>query len=226
MHRFAVLFYALLHLKPKKQLHVLKSINLKVHKNEIISIEGSSGVGKTTLLKIIGTLEKPDSGEILFQNKNITNLNSLELQNFRNNNIGFIFQFHHLMPEFTALENICIPAYLKKKNKKEAEKKALELMDFLKIKSQKNSFPEYMSGGEKQRVAIARALINSPDVILADEPSGNLDTTQSIEIYNLFNSLRTTFNQTFIIVTHDKELSKLTDKKITLKDGEIIKNGI
>ena len=212
--------------KSYKELHVLKNINLKVHKNEIIAIEGSSGVGKTTLLKIIGTLEKPDSGEIIFQNKNITNLNKLELQNFRTNNIGFIFQFHHLMPEFTALENICIPAYLKKENKKETEKKALELMDFLKIKSQKNSFPEYMSGGEKQRVAIARALINNPDIILADEPSGNLDTTQSIEIYNLFNSLRTTFNQTFIIVTHDKELSKLTDKKITLKDGEIIKNGI
>ena len=208
--------------KSYKDLHVLKNINFKVQKNEIIAIEGSSGAGKTTLLKIIGKLEQPDSGEIVFQNKNITNLNSLELQNFRNKKIGFVFQFHHLMPEFTALENICIPAYLKNKNKKEVQLKALELMDFLNIESRKNAFPEYMSGGEKQRVAIARALINNPEMILADEPSGNLDTTQSMDIYNLFNSLRNKFNQTFIIVTHDKELSKLTDKTIILKDGKII----
>ena len=208
--------------KSYEELHVLKNIDLKVQKNEIIAIEGSSGAGKTTLLKIIGKLEKPDSGKIIFQNKNITNLNKLELQNFRNKNISFIFQFHHLMPEFTAIENICMPAYLSYKNKKETKEKALELMDFLKIKGRKNAFPEYMSGGEKQRVAIARALINNPDVILADEPSGNLDTTQSIEIYNLFNSLRKKFNQTFIIVTHDKELSRLTDKTILLKDGKII----
>ena len=208
--------------KSYKDLHVLKNINFKVQKNEIIAIEGSSGAGKTTLLKIIGKLEQPDSGEIVFQNKNITNLNSLELQNFRNKKIGFVFQFHHLMPEFTALENICMPAYLKNKNKKEVQLKALELMDFLNIESRKNAFPEYMSGGEKQRVAIARALINNPEIILADEPSGNLDTTQSMDIYNLFNSLRNKFNQTFIIVTHDKELSKLTDKTIILKDGKII----
>ncbi len=208
--------------KSYKDLHVLKNINFKVRKNEIIAIEGSSGAGKTTLLKIIGKLEQPDSGEIVFQNKNITNLNSLELQNFRNKKIGFVFQFHHLMPEFTALENICMPAYLKTKNKKEVQLKALELMDFLNIESRKKAFPEYMSGGEKQRVAIARALINNPEMILADEPSGNLDTTQSMDIYNLFNSLRNKFNQTFIIVTHDKELSKLTDKTIILKDGKII----
>ena len=208
--------------KSYKDLHVLKNINFKVQKNEIIAIEGSSGAGKTTLLKIIGKLEQPDSGEIVFQNKNITNLNSLELQNFRNKKIGFVFQFHHLMPEFTALENICMPAYLKNKNKKEVQLKALELMDFLNIESRKNAFPEYMSGGEKQRVAIARALINNPEMILADEPSGNLDTTQSMDIYNLFNSLRNKFNQTFIIVTHDKEHSKLTDKTIILKDGKII----
>ena len=208
--------------KSYKDLHVLKNINLNVQKNEIIAIEGSSGAGKTTLLKIIGKLEKPDSGDIIFQNKKITNLNSSELQNFRNKKIGFIFQFHHLMPEFTTLENICMPAYLKNKNKKEIEEKALELMSFLKIENKKTAFPEYMSGGEKQRVAIARALINSPDMILADEPSGNLDTIQSVKIYNLFNSLRKKFNQTFIIVTHDKELSKLTDKTIFLKDGKII----
>ena len=172
--------------KSYKDLHVLKNINFKVRKNEIIAIEGSSGAGKTTLLKIIGKLEQPDSGEIFFQNKNITNLNSLELQNFRNKKIGFVFQFHHLMPEFTALENICMPAYLKTKNKKEVQLKALELMDFLNIESRKKAFPEYMSGGEKQRVAIARALINNPEMILADEPSGNLDTTQSMDIYNLF----------------------------------------
>ena len=208
--------------KSYKDLHVLKNINLNVQKNEIIAIEGSSGAGKTTLLKIIGKLEKPDSGDIIFQNKKITNLNSSELQNFRNKKIGFIFQFHHLMPEFTTLENICMPAYLKNKNKKEIEEKALELMCFLKIENKQNAFPEYMSGGEKQRVAIARALINNPDMILADEPSGNLDTIQSVKIYNLFNSLRKKFNQTFIIVTHDKELSKLTDNTIFLKDGKII----
>jgi len=208
--------------KSYKDLHVLKNINLNVQKNEIIAIEGSSGAGKTTLLKIIGKLEKPDSGDIIFQNKKITNLKSSELQNFRNKKIGFIFQFHHLMPEFTTLENICMPAYLKNKNKKEIEEKALELMCFLKIENKQNAFPEYMSGGEKQRVAIARALINNPDMILADEPSGNLDTIQSVKIYNLFNSLRKKFNQTFIIVTHDKELSKLTDNTIFLKDGKII----
>ena len=208
--------------KSYQELHVLKNIDFKVNKNEIITIEGSSGAGKTTLLKIIGKLEKPDSGKIIFQEKDITKLASSSLQNFRNNNIGFIFQFHHLMPEFTALENICIPAYLKNKNKKETEQKALELMNFLKITSQKNSFPEYMSGGEKQRVAIARALINNPDMILADEPSGNLDTVQSKEIYNLFDNLRKEFNQTFVIVTHDKELANMSDKKIILKDGKII----
>ena len=208
--------------KSYKELHVLKDINFKVQKNEIIAIEGSSGAGKTTLLKIIGKLEQPNSGKIIFQNKNITNLNSLELQTFRNKNIGFIFQFHHLMPEFTALENICMPGYIKYKDKKKIKEKALELMSFLKIENQKNAFPEYMSGGEKQRVAIARSLINNPDIILADEPSGNLDTIQSMEIYNLFNSLRKKYNQTFIIVTHDKELSKLTDKTVFLKDGKII----
>lgn len=208
--------------KTYKTHHVLKDINLKVHENEIIAVEGSSGAGKTTLLKIIGKIENPDSGKVIFENKNITNLNSSELQTFRNKNIGFIFQFHHLMPEFTALENICMPGYIKYKDKKIIKEKALELMSFLKIENQKNAFPEYMSGGEKQRVAIARSLINNPDVILADEPSGNLDTIQSMEIYNLFNSLRKQYNQTFIIVTHDKELSKLTDKTVFLKDGKII----
>ncbi len=208
--------------KSYQELHVLKDIDFKVNKNEIITIEGSSGAGKTTLLKIIGKLEKPDSGKIIFQEKDITKLASSSLQNFRNNNIGFIFQFHHLMPEFTALENICMPAYLKNKNKNETEQKALELMNFLKITSQKNAFPEYMSGGEKQRVAIARALINNPDMILADEPSGNLDTVQSKEIYNLFDNLRKEFNQTFVIVTHDKELANMSDRKIILKDGSII----
>lgn len=208
--------------KSYHQVYVLDDINFKVTKNEIIAIEGSSGAGKTTLLKIIGKIEKPDAGNIMFKEKNITKLDSKKLQKFRNNNIGFVFQFHHLMPEFTALENICMPALLSNRDKIETQKKALELMNFLKIEKKQNSYPDFMSGGEKQRVAIARALINNPDLILADEPSGNLDTKQSKEIYNLFNSLRKEFDQTFIIVTHDKELSKMSDKKIVLKDGKII----
>mgnify|MGYP001398036163 FL=1 len=208
--------------KSYNQVYVLDDINFKVTKNEIIAIEGSSGAGKTTLLKIIGKIEKPDAGNIMFKEKNITKLDSKKLQKFRNNNIGFVFQFHHLMPEFTALENICMPALLSNRDKIETQKKALELMNFLKIEKKQNSYPDFMSGGEKQRVAIARALINNPDLILADEPSGNLDTKQSKEIYNLFNSLRKEFDQTFIIVTHDKELSKMSDKKIVLKDGKII----
>ena len=204
------------------QVCVLDDINFKVKKNEIIAIEGSSGAGKTTLLKIIGKIERPDGGNIIFKEKNITKLDSNNLQKFRNNNIGFVFQFHHLMPEFTALENICMPALLSNRDKTETKKKAIDLMNFLNIEKKQNSYPDFMSGGEKQRVAIARALINNPDLILADEPSGNLDTKQSMEIYNLFNSLRKEFDQTFIIVTHDKELSNMSDKKIILKDGKII----
>ena len=204
------------------QVCVLDDINFKVKKNEIIAIEGSSGAGKTTLLKIIGKIERPDGGNIIFKEKNITKLDSNNLQKFRNNNIGFVFQFHHLMPEFTALENICMPALLSNRDKTETKKKAIDLMNFLNIEKKQNSYPDFMSGGEKQRVAIARALINNPDLILADEPSGNLDTRQSMEIYNLFNSLRNEFDQTFIIVTHDKELSNMSDKKIILKDGKII----
>lgn len=207
--------------KSFKDEKVLKNINLKVNKSEIIAIEGKSGAGKTTLLKIIGKLEDPDSGIIYFNNQNITLLNNKELQIFRSNTIGFIFQFHYLLPEFSALENICMPAYINKKQTKETFQKALELMRILNIESKKNSFPEQMSGGEKQRVAIARSLINNPDIVLADEPTGNLDSIQSIELYNLFNSLRKKLNQTFLIVTHDKELSKLTDRKLYLKDGEI-----
>lgn len=207
--------------KSFKDEKVLKNINLKVNQSEIIAIEGKSGAGKTTLLKIIGKLEEPDSGIIYFNNQNITLLNNKELQIFRSNTIGFIFQFHYLLPEFSALENICMPAYINKKQTKETFQRALELMRILNIESKKNSFPEHMSGGEKQRVAIARSLINNPDIVLADEPTGNLDSIQSIELYNLFNSLRKKLNQTFLIVTHDKELSKLTDRKLYLNDGEI-----
>ena len=207
--------------KSFKNEKVLKNINLKVNKSEIIAIEGKSGAGKTTLLKIIGKLEEPDSGIIYFNNQNITSLNNKKLQIFRSNTIGFIFQFHYLLPEFTGLENICMPAYINKKQTKETFQRALELMKILNIESKKNSFPEQMSGGEKQRVAIARYLINNPDIVLADEPTGNLDSIQSIELYNLFNSLRKKLDQTFLIVTHDKELSKLTDRKLYLKDGEI-----
>lgn len=202
-------------------LRVLKGIDLDVKKGEIVSIVGSSGAGKTTLLQIIGTLSKANSGNIFINNEEISCLKEKHLARFRNQNIGFIFQFHHLLPEFTALENICIPAFIAKTPKKEAEEKAMEILRFLNLEDRTTHKPGELSGGEQQRVAVARALINNPAVILADEPSGNLDTTNKEELHNLFFTLRDKYNQTFVIVTHDINLANKSDRIITIKDGVI-----
>ena len=203
-------------------LEVLKGINLTIEQGKIISIIGASGAGKTTLLQILGTLSKFDSGEVIIDNTNISQLNDNQLSRFRNQHIGFVFQFHHLLPEFTALENVCIPAYIAKKSKKEAEKKALELIEYLGMSERKDHKPHELSGGEKQRIAIARALMNSPKVVFADEPTGNLDSANTKEINELFANLRENFNQTFVIVTHNHELATSADYSYTIKDGLII----
>ncbi len=204
------------------KLNVLKEINLHIKKGEIVSITGPSGAGKTTLLQIIGTLLDADKGSILINDTEITKLNQKSLAKFRNEHIGFVFQFHHLLPEFTAIENICMPAFIKGTNKKTAVKKAKELLDFLNLSNRSEHKPGEMSGGEQQRVAVARALINNPSVILADEPSGNLDTENKKALHQLFFSLRDKFNQTFVIVTHNNELAQMSDRIIKLKDGKII----
>ncbi len=203
------------------ELQILKGVDLSVHKGEIVSIVGASGAGKSTLLHIIGTLDKQDKGEISINDIDISSLSSKNLSNFRNINIGFIFQFHHLLPEFTALENICIPAYIAKKSKVETEKKALELLEILGLTDRAHHKPSALSGGEQQRVAVARALINKPALILADEPSGNLDSQHAKELHQLFFDLRDKFNYTFIIVTHNEDLANMADRKITMKDGLI-----
>ncbi len=203
-------------------LQVLKGVDIEIKKGEIVSIVGSSGAGKTTLLQILGTLDLPNSGNLFFNDKDVSSFSKKELANFRNKNIGFIFQFHHLLPEFTALENICIPAFIAKKNKKEAEEKALKLLKRLGLENRANHKPNQLSGGEQQRVSVARALINDPLVILADEPSGNLDSKNAKELHQLFFDLRDEFQQTFIIVTHNEELAEMADRKLTMKDGVII----
>ena len=203
------------------ELQILKGVDLNVSKGEVVSIVGASGAGKSTLLHIIGTLDQADEGEIWINKNNISALNAKNLSAFRNLNIGFIFQFHHLLPEFTAIENICIPAYIAKKNKSEAEAKALELLDILGLSHRAQHKPSALSGGEQQRVAVARALINQPDLILADEPSGNLDSQHARELHQLFFDLRERFNHTFVIVTHNEELANMADRKITMKDGLI-----
>lgn len=207
------------------KLEVLKGIDLVIEKGEIVSIVGSSGAGKSTLLHIIGTLDQADKGNIYFDDIDINKFNQKKLSDFRNQRIGFVFQFHHLLPEFTALENVCIPAFINNKSKKAAITKATELLGFLNLSDRLDHKPSELSGGEQQRVAVARALINDPSVILADEPSGNLDSASSVELHNLFFELREKFNQTFIIVTHNQELADMADRKLVIKDG-IIDNGI
>ena len=200
---------------------VLKGITLEIKEKEIVSIVGASGAGKTTLLQILGTLSKSDSGSIFINDVEINKLSRNKLSEFRNKNIGFIFQFHHLLPEFTALENVCMPAFIAKINKKEALKKGEELLNFLNLSHRIHHKPSGLSGGEQQRVAIARALINKPALILADESTGNLDSKNSEELFQLFTSLKEKFNTTFIIVTHDNKLAEKTDKKLTIIDGVI-----
>lgn len=202
-------------------LDVLKGINLEIPKGKIHSIVGASGAGKTTLLQILGTLSKPDSGTIFFNDKDISTFSEKEMATFRNQEIGFVFQFHHLLPEFTALENVCIPAFIAKKSKAEAEKRALELLEYLGLSERMEHKPSELSGGEKQRVAVARALVNNPSVVLADEPSGNLDSANRNELHELLFQLRDDFGQTFIIVTHDDNFADKSDKIIHIKDGII-----
>lgn len=203
-------------------LQVLKDINLVIHDKEIVSIVGASGAGKTTLLQIIGTLDRPDNGSVIINGNNILKLGDEKLSDFRNKNIGFVFQFHQLLPEFTALENIMMPALIAKQKEADARSKAKELLNMLGLSGRSEHKPNELSGGEKQRVAVARALINNPAVILADEPSGSLDTENKEELHQLFFELRDKLGQTFIIVTHDENLAQLTDRTIHMKDGIII----
>ncbi len=203
----------------------LKGVNIEVKKGEIIAIVGPSGAGKTTLLQILGTLDKPDSSlsyELNINDIEINNLSDSQISEFRNEQVGFIFQFHQLLPEFTALENVCIPAYIRKKSKKEAETKAREILNYLGLSHRYHHKPNELSGGEQQRVAVARALINNPAVILADEPSGNLDSHAAKNLHDLFFKLRDEFDQTFIIVTHNETLADMADRKLVMKDGIIL----
>ena len=202
-------------------LQVLKGIDLEINKGEIVSIVGPSGAGKTTLLQIMGTLDEPDAGVVQIDGTVVSRMKEKELSAFRNKNIGFVFQFHHLLPEFTALENVCMPAWIKGVPRKEAEKKALGLLELMGLQDRISHKPSELSGGEQQRVSVARALINSPKVVLADEPSGNLDTHTKNELHQLFFSLRDELGQTFVIVTHDTELAEMSDSKICLSDGQI-----
>lgn len=206
-------------------LHVLKGVNLHIKKGEIVSIVGASGAGKTTLLQILGTLDKVsknDDSQLEINGENILNLSDKNLSKFRNQHLGFIFQFHQLLPEFTALENVCIPAFIANRDKKEVEEEAKKLLDYLGLSHRINHKPNELSGGEQQRVAVARALINKPAVIFADEPSGNLDTHTAENLHQLFFKLRDEFGQTFVIVTHNEELAEMADRKLTMVDGNIV----
>ena len=204
------------------QLEVLKGIDLHIGKGEVVSIVGPSGAGKTTLLQIMGTLDKPDAGSLSIAGHDVLKLNRRQLARFRCEHIGFVFQFHQLLPEFTALENVMIPALIAKRNKSEARQRALQLLEYLKLAARANHKPAELSGGENQRVAVARALMNEPDVVFADEPSGSLDSHNKAELHQLFFDLRDKFGQTFVIVTHDEELAALTDRTIHLADGRIV----
>ncbi len=204
------------------ELEVLKGVNLQINKGEIVSIVGPSGAGKTTLLQILGSLDKPSSGEVFVDNINFSKLKEKELASFRNNHIGFIFQFHQLLPEFTALENVMIPALIGKKDKRKTKEKAIEILNYLQLSDRMEHKPNELSGGEKQRVAVARALINNPALILADEPSGSLDSKNKDELHKLLFELRDKFGLTIVIVTHDKELAALSDRVIEMKDGNIL----
>jgi lipoprotein-releasing system ATP-binding protein len=203
------------------QLNILRGVDLEVEPKQIVAIVGASGAGKSTFLHILGTLDKPDAGEVIINGTNISSLSQKKISAFRNEQIGFIFQFHHLLPEFTALENICIPAYIAQKSKREAENTAIGLLEMMGLEHRAGHKPAELSGGEQQRIAVARALINRPSVVLADEPSGNLDSANAQSMHNLFAELRDKFNQTFIIVTHNEELANIADRKILMKDGQI-----
>ncbi len=201
---------------------VLKGVDISIQAGEIVSIVGPSGSGKSTLLHILGTLDKPDRGQVTLHQINVTGLTGKKLAGFRNKHIGFVFQFHHLLPEFSALENVCIPGWLSGSNKTQVKKRAEELLNLLGLGHRLENKPNALSGGEQQRVAVARALINTPDIVFADEPTGNLDTANARELHQLFFQLREQFRQTFLIVTHNEELAQLSDRTLTMKDGKII----
>jgi lipoprotein-releasing system ATP-binding protein len=201
---------------------VLKGVSLEISKGELVSIVGASGAGKSTLLYVVSSLEKADQGSLFFEGQDIATLGNKALSQYRNEHIGFVFQFHHLLPEFTALENVCIPGWIAKKSKKAIEKKAMELLDFMGLVDKASKKPNSLSGGEQQRVAVARALINDPHLIFADEPTGNLDSENAIALHELFIQLRDTMNQSFLIVTHNELLADRCNRKLTMKDGKII----
>ena len=207
-------------------LPVLRGVDISIQKAEIVSIVGSSGAGKSTLLHILGTLDKADNGSVLLEGVRIEALTGKKLAAFRNKNIGFVFQFHHLLPEFTALENVCIPGWIAGKKKKDTTEKAVKLLTTLGLAARLENKPQQLSGGEQQRVAVARALINDPSIIMADEPTGNLDSANAKELHQLFINLRDEFKQTFLIVTHNEELAQLSDRILHMKDGRIIDSGI